>query len=90
MAGGGFHSIALKCVMRTVAIHGVSSADCHKLMVAPRIATVKSLNSRPDCHRPELAAANPCYLSVELGNPQYTGERFAKRLFRMWQTAVFI
>jgi hypothetical protein len=58
-------------------------------MVAPRIFTVKSINFRADCHRPELAASNPCYMRAELGNPQYTWERFAKGLFLLWQTAVF-
>jgi hypothetical protein len=50
-------------------------------MVAPQIATVNSLNLRANCHRPVLAAANPCYLRAELVNPQYTGERFAEGLF---------
>jgi hypothetical protein len=54
-----------------------------------QIATDNSLNLRADCHRLELAASIACYLGGELGNPQCTSERFAKRLFLLWQTAVF-
>jgi hypothetical protein len=41
----------------------------NKITVA-RIATVKSLNLRADCHRPDLTACIPVNLSAELGNPQ--------------------
>jgi hypothetical protein len=54
-----------------------------------QIATVKSLNLRADCHRPDLSACILCHLSAELGNPQCTWEGFAKELFPLWQTAAF-
>jgi hypothetical protein len=62
MAGAGFHSIAK--------LHAPRIAN--RKMGAPRIATVKNINLKGDCHRPELAAANLCDLRTELGNPQYT------------------
>jgi hypothetical protein len=46
-----------------------------------QIATVKSLNLRAGCHRPDLIACIPGNLRAELGNPQSTCERFAKKLF---------
>jgi hypothetical protein len=60
----------------------------NKITVA-RIATVKSPNLRADCHRPDLTACIPGNLSAELGNPQSTLERFAKKLFLLWQSAAF-
>jgi hypothetical protein len=40
-----------------------------KITVA-RIATVKILNLRVECHRPDLTACIPDNLSAELGNRQ--------------------
>jgi hypothetical protein len=81
MAGAGFHSLAKLWAQ-------MCTADRPWIAVL-QIATDRSLNLRADCHRPELAACLYCYLNSEIGNPQYTRERFANGLFLMWQTAVF-
>jgi hypothetical protein len=51
--------------------------------------TVKSLNLRADFHRPDLASCIPGNLRAELGNPQSTLERFAQKLFLLWQSGAF-
>jgi hypothetical protein len=57
-------------------------------MTTPRIATVNSPNLRAYCHRPDLAASDPCYLWAQLDNSQRTWERFAKGTVLLWHPAV--
>jgi hypothetical protein len=54
-----------------------SAFKCGPWQIAVFIPDMRSLNLRADCHRPELAASNPCYMRAGLGNPQCTWEPFA-------------
>jgi hypothetical protein len=69
MAGAGFHSLAKLRDQMCTADRGVIPLTATTKITTPRIATGRSLNLRADCHRPELTACIPCYLSADLGNP---------------------
>jgi hypothetical protein len=94
MAGAGFHSIAK--LRAQIWYHGSWQSAVFRSRIATtkittlRIGTDRSLNLRADCHRPDLTAGIPCYLSAELGNTQCTWERFTEGLFPLWETAVSI
>jgi hypothetical protein len=65
MAGAGIQSLAkFRAKM--------CAADCGNKITVAGNATVKSLNLRVDCHRPDLTACIPGNMSAELGNLQST------------------
>jgi hypothetical protein len=63
-------SSALKCIPRTWQSKVFIPRSATNKMTVVLIATVKSLDLRADCYRPDLSACILCYLSAGLGNPQ--------------------
>jgi hypothetical protein len=90
MAGAGFHSIAklrAQILYPVLADRGVFQADCREKIAVPRIATVRGLNLRAQCQRPEPPAGFVLGLSAEVGNPRNIGKRIAKEIVLWWQSA---
>jgi hypothetical protein len=56
-------------------------------MAILRIAKVRSIHLRADCHRSNPFAGFILGLRAGVGKPQYDGELIAKQLFLLWQSA---
>jgi hypothetical protein len=55
-------------------------------MAVLRIAKVRSIHLRADCHRSNPSVGFILGLRAGVGNPQYDGELIAKQLFLLWQS----
>jgi hypothetical protein len=56
-------------------------------IAVPRIAKVRSLHLRADCHRSKPSAGFILGLRAGVGNPQNNGELIAKEIILWWQYA---
>jgi hypothetical protein len=56
-------------------------------IAVPRIAKVRSLHLRADCHRSKPSAGFILGLRAGVGNPQNIGELIAKAIILWWQSA---
>jgi hypothetical protein len=77
MAGTRIHSPAKLRAQMLWTVDVGNPRIATRLVAPPRVAIVKILNLRAECHRPDLAVSDPFYLRAGLGKPQCNGERFA-------------